>query len=480
MVVSGMETQNTYRIRPAGRHILTIGRELIQDRFAAVVELVKNAFDADASRVTVDITQDVGSGRVIVSIADDGHGMTFDTVAGKWLVPSTPDKLKRGKSPNGRTMQGRKGVGRYAASILGKDLLLETSDQDGELTRTLLNWEDFEQAEFLDQVNVLLEREPSDWDHPGTRMVIEGDSVDEYFWDQSQVDKLRFELKKLMSPVSGGDEKAEFSIELKTHGVDGVENKTELIEPYPIFDLYEYRISGEISSNGTGLLTYYSQNKDEEKISFDLKEETGCGSLSIDVRVFDRDKDAIDRLIARGLKDESGNYVGKLQARNLLNHSNGIGVYRNGFRIRPLGDADFDWLTLNERRVQNPSLRIGSNQVIGYVGIQSEEHSGLAEKSARDGLKNNKNFSQLKKITSDVIGLLEQRRYVERRSADNKGRNKIDDKMSSLSDATKLKSRVKKVLSGKVPENLFDEVLKEIEKDAFDREVSVNGDSGKS
>ena len=53
--------------------------------------------------------------------------------------------------------------------------------------------------------------------------------------------------------------------------------------------------------------------------------------------------------------------------KRLLNDFNGIGVYRNGFRIRPLGDPDFDWLKLNMRRVQNPSGRIGSNQVIGYV-----------------------------------------------------------------------------------------------------------------
>src|SRR5690606_19289407 len=116
---------------------------------------------------------------------------------------------------------------------------------------------------------------------------------------------------------------------------------------------------------------------------------TNCGDLVFDIRVYDREAEAIESLIGRGLKDEYGNYVGKLQARKLLNESNGVGVYRNGFRIRPLGDAEFDWLKLNEQRVQNPSLRIGSNQAIGYVLIQSEEQSELIEKSARDGLREN-------------------------------------------------------------------------------------------
>ena len=114
---------------------------------------------------------------------------------------------------------------------------------------------------------------------------------------------------------------------------------------------------------------------------------------------------------------KSGSYVGKLEARRLLNAFNGIGVYRNGFRIRPLGDPEFDWLKLNEQRVQNPSRKIGSNQVIGYVQIQSDEQSGLIEKSARDGLRENAAFVQLKEITKQVIAKLEIRRFEFRMKA---------------------------------------------------------------
>ena len=52
------------------------------------------------------------------------------------------------------------------------------------------------------------------------------------------------------------------------------------------------------------------------------------------------------------------------EARIILDKFNGIGVYRNGFRIRPLGDAGFDWLLLDKQRVQNPSLKVGSDQVM--------------------------------------------------------------------------------------------------------------------
>lgn len=105
-------------------------------------------------------------------------------------------------------------------------------------------------------------------------------------------------------------------------------------------------------------------------------------------------------LINRGLKDPiSGRYLTQLEAKQLLNKVNGIGVYRNGFRIRPLGDPEYDWLLLNKTRVQSPSRKIGSDQAVGYVQIQSEELSGLEEKSARDGLKENYAYERLKSMS---------------------------------------------------------------------------------
>ena len=154
-----MPESGSYRIRPAGRHILTIGRDLVQDPHAAVIELVKNAYDADSPNAVIAFERtDCGDYRI--SVADRGHGMTRDTVINKWMVPSTSDKEDRdGHSPGGRTMQGRKGVGRYAASILGENLLLETT-ASGEKTTLFLEWKDFEQAENLGDVEILIETEP--------------------------------------------------------------------------------------------------------------------------------------------------------------------------------------------------------------------------------------------------------------------------------------------------------------------------------
>ena len=379
-----MNTDTTYKIRPAGRHILTIGRDLIQDNYAAVVELIKNAYDADSPDVNIEFTACADHSGYTIVISDHGHGMSRDNVINKWLVPSTQDKLERPKSPAGRIMQGRKGVGRYATSILGTDLLLETITSKGEKTTVYIQWKDFEKARYLDDVEITIETEKVS-EPSGTRLTINGDDQLLTEWDKKRFDKLKFELKRLKSPVSTVLSNDDFCISLLVNGFPDLDDIQETIEPYILFDLFDYKISGSISADGTGELTYSSQkarNIADEEFSFDFGAATGCGKLDIDIRVYDREKEAIEFLIKRGLTDDSGNYFRNLQARQLLNEYNGIGVYRNGFRIRPLGDADFDWLKLNKQRIQNPSLRIGSNQVIGYVQIESDEQSCLIEKSA--------------------------------------------------------------------------------------------------
>ncbi|NQU38915.1 MAG: ATP-binding protein [Lentisphaerae bacterium] len=127
-----------FKIRPPSRLIRTIGSELIKDSQAAIIELVKNAYDADASRCEVELSVYSSAekdGLLKISVHDNGHGMDRDTVIGKWLVPATSSKLVQRVSPGGRQMQGSKGIGRYAASLLGADLLMQTTTSQGEQTR---------------------------------------------------------------------------------------------------------------------------------------------------------------------------------------------------------------------------------------------------------------------------------------------------------------------------------------------------------
>ena len=472
-----MPETDSYTIRPAGRHILTIGRDLIQDPYAAVIELVKNAYDADSPDVAISF-EPSDDGGYRIAVVDHGHGMSRDTVINKWMVPSTSDKEDRGgRSPRGRTMQGRKGIGRYAASVLGTDLLLETTTRSGEKTTLYLQWGDFEDADYLGDVDILIES-TSTVDPAGTTLVIAVDEERLTAWSDSQFAKLQFELRKLMPPFATMATEQDFEVILRIRHVPGMIDIDEPVEPYPLVEHFDYRIAGKIEADGEGSLLYSQQksrNASTEEIPIQLGEFTGCGDLDIDIRVYDRDSASIDQLIRRGLTDNEGNYLGKLQARQLLNEYNGIGVYRNGFRLRPLGDPEFDWLKLNEQRIQAPARRIGNNQVIGYVQIQSEEHSQLIEKSARDGLIENDAFGRLKEITKMVIARLEEKRYVFRQRAGLSRRTlRVERELERLYSLDSLKRDVQSTLSGaRVSRRTTSEVIALIESDERQRSEVV-------
>ena len=114
-------------LKPRARIIRTIGDQLISGPEAAVIELVKNSYDADSSTVEIKLSPPTTlypAGRVLVT--DHGHGMTYEDIEGKWFEPASDNKVQRQISPRGRIMLGAKGIGRFAAARLGSQLALES------------------------------------------------------------------------------------------------------------------------------------------------------------------------------------------------------------------------------------------------------------------------------------------------------------------------------------------------------------------
>lgn len=487
-----MNNDIAYKIRPAARLIHTIGSDLIGDSYAALVELVKNSYDADATKVDISFkyTEIDSQKALIISIEDDGHGMDFDTVINKWLVPATDDKLKRKISKKGsRTLQGRKGIGRFAASILGQEMTLSTIDKNGEKSEAVIDWRIFKKDEFLDNIELLIERketrEPAGTeiiivakDEKYDEVVIDEDGEEEViekidsklsYWNRETLEQLINELRKLISPFEESTED-EFKINLSFENspFEWIDEKIT-IDTYPIIEFYDYRIFGTISNDGIANLEFENNINQEavqkEKISkkFEL---TGnnkyCGLIKIDFRVFDREPDAIDNLINKGLINPiSKKYMGKNEARRLLNEVYGVNVYKNNFRIRPYGNGGVDWLDLDKDRIQNFTLKISNNQIIGFVSIQSEEKSGLEEKSARDGLKENAYYFGLKELAQKALFELETRRLAYRiKSEKSRGQpTKLQDTINSLFSLGEVKLSIGKKLSEfKIDKKAIDEI----------------------
>lgn len=465
-----------HKIRPAARLIHTIGSDLIGDSYAALVELVKNSYDADASTVEINFnfTKIDQEEAIVITIIDNGHGMGYDTIINRWLVPATDDKLKRKASPKGRIFQGRKGIGRFAASILGQEMTLTSIDETGEQSTVIIDWTIFKSNEFLENIELLVEKKQTNSPSGTVIEIIAKKNKDDdkiSIWDRIAVENLIKELRKLISPFEEfNNDSFQIDLSFKNSPFSDLDESIT-IETYPVIDLYDYRISGTIDDKGKAILLFENnlnpKAKQSEKIEthFDLDGNGRyCGLIKIDYRVFDREPEAIDNLINKGLIDPvSQKYMGKNETRRLLNEVYGVNIYKSFFRIRPYGNAGVDWLDLDKDRIQNFTLRISNNQIVGFITIQPEEFSNLEEKSARDGLKENEYYFGLKELSKKALAELEIRRLAIRtKSEKSRGNRKtVQETINNLFSLTE----VKKTISSKLEQlKIGKETIIEIEK----------------
>ena len=470
---------NTLKIRPEARLIRTIGSDLIKDYYAAIIELVKNAYDADSEDVIITLSYEKAKIYekeeyfLKFTIEDDAIGMSLATIEKAWMVPATSFKLDEKTSNGGRYLQGRKGIGRYAAAILGDYLRIETTTENGETTLIEIDWRKFDtnqnNLKYLDEITIPYQNEITNL-NKGTRIeiysnvFIDKENNIHINWSQDNKKDLLKELRNLIVPIDKNkDDK--FNIKLIYKGLSefGFENSEDDIEPFPLLELYDYRISGIVNKNGKAILKYENQNylDSNEIVNFNFGKNTNCGNIDIDLRFFDLDPQGIDELISRGLKDPTTKeYLGKREAQNLVKEYAGIGIYRNLFGIRPYNDKGYDWLELNQRRIFNPTIRVSTNQVIGFINIESEEKSNLIEKSNREGLKENISYVNLQEILKSVIKEVEARRYVFRKNT-KRGRK----------PSTNIKESIKNLFNF---DNVSYKLRNLLEKSGLDEKIIIN------
>lgn len=464
-----------YYIKPAANHILTIGKGIIKDSYTAILELVKNSYDADAENVSIKLFFQNNSARITIS--DDGHGMSFETVTEKWMVPSIQDKLRQRKSKfKKRPLQGRKGIGRYAASILGKDLLMKTTDSETLITtELLLDWSEFSSdKKYLEDVDILIESYKSNDDNkPGTFLNITGEKI----WSEKELDELISSLKRLLSPFDEIDNDFRIFLEIEKDESEKYASYSEQIRPLPILEYYHYRIFGNIdllefdSDNNEVLIAKLTiENKSisnilplkvEKKITLN-DDAKFCGLLELDIRAFDLDEDL-------SIRDRS---ISIDEAKKQLKELPGIAIIREGFRVRPYGDKKVDWLGLNERRFNNPTLRLSSNQVAGYVTVLQEDESHLEEKATREGFKEDEYYEGLRESILTSLAELEPVRYKYRKQHNKGGRKPktINEQIGDAANFDKLNNRIASILStAKVSESISTQVSKIIEEEAKEK-----------
>jgi signal transduction histidine kinase len=380
--------QKTFRISSALKTI--IGRELITDDFVAVFELVKNAFDAHARNVEIRF-EGLASDSPRLIIKDDGKGMTADDIDNKWLFvaysakrdgteddPSDKAKDYRDKISSDRTFAGAKGIGRFSCDRLGRYLNLYTRIvSSGPYEHLSVDWNDFEEASSIEFKDVTIDRSVTDTvSHELTSGTILEISGLRKKWDREELKKLRNSLRKLINPNQDNDAKR-FAVSLivpEERAADHAEAEERDRVNGPIrnflfeeLGLRTTEIHCDIDPSGTTLST---ELRDRGTLIYRIKEKSRFDHLAnIRIHLFALNKSA------------------KHLFREVMGFSNvqygSVFVYKNGFRINPLGDEGDDGFGIDRRKQQGQSRYIGTRDLSGRIEIFAD-NSLFKETSSRN------------------------------------------------------------------------------------------------
>lgn len=400
------------RIRPRARLLRTIGAELISSEQVAIIELVRNCYDADATHVELSFTDPHLPEEASLEIRDNGHGMSRAILLGPWLEPATDHKAASGtgasagvRSPKGRRRLGSKGVGRFAAQRLGRHLTLVTRTEDDEHELVAeFDWSRLDRADrYLDELRIPWRERPAEvLDSPGTSLNIT-QLTDE--WRQERFETLRLGLSRLISPDMSA---AGFRLVLAIN--DSVE------EIRPALDTTEsmYVLEGQVAADGSCVLRYSDMSGAEETWERRVvwpEEGEVCGPFSFRINGWDLDREPLSLFLE---KRESK--LGLRDFRRLVRSHSGISLYRDGFRILPYGEPDNDWLRLDRRRVNNPTMRLSNNQIQGWLKLTADGNPLLRDQTNREGLVSNGGYHHLQQVVLELLGYLESRRFSARRN----------------------------------------------------------------
>ena len=417
------------RIRPYARLITMLGDQLIKNERIALVELIKNAYDADAECVKViflNFNEDfsINSNSKII-IEDDGNGMNEEIIERHWLNPATPEKKKRKNyketTDRGRILQGEKGIGRFAVFKLGKKVTIYSRRQvwdndkmcfssQGEDVESVIEYDFSEYDEeflkkdgketelFLDDLQVrykqrrpqiIIEKDTEYGDIVRKRKpygtIIEISNL-KTNWTENRVNQIQKEIGKLL-PIFSEQITNDFHVwiykNLEAHRSNSLykEKLFNCLNNKAVFRIKNGHYNEEERSfsfviNDMPQKLFFS---DFEKIEFfgktfkDIKYRTECGDFEFQFYIFD--------FMAKDTK-----FVLDEEEEKIIKEHR-IYLYRDKVRVLPYGDPDDDWLRIDMMRgTKSAGMFLSNDQVVGCIDISQKKNPLLRDKTNREGL----------------------------------------------------------------------------------------------
>lgn len=405
-----------------------IGKDLITDDNIAVLELVKNSFDAGSNLAHIifknvisnqDIKEYKKSNESKIIIRDTGSGMSEYDLVNKWLNIAYSEKKSKKQEFN-RHLAGNKGVGRFSCDRLGKTLDIYTKKLNEPLLKLSIDWTVFEKIDDIekniqDVVFELNEISASQYKQEtqledfnnGTTLLI---SNLREVWDYQKIQSLRRQLERFINPNQNFEAES-FDVIIEADEFKKVESS--LPEGEKISGIVKNRIFSELNFKATYIQSIISEDgkiittklRDRGKEVFTLVEKNAYDLLkNIEINIY-------------YLNPYSKAYFRRQTGIRSVDFGS-IFLFINGFRIPPYGDQGNDWLGMEIRKGQGYNRFLGTREVIGRIEINGVEFDENEDDffiiSNRSGVDNNKHFEQLTKNDSPYGFYFKTFRRIER------------------------------------------------------------------
>ncbi len=440
--------------RPRARLLLQLGDELLKNESIALFELVKNAYDADATRVSVSLEKidSITDGSIVIS--DDGCGMTWDTVTKIWMEPGT-DYRERQIQSGYRTPKfkrhpmGQKGIGRFGAHKLGKKIELITRAKGENEVVVKISWEEFRKNTYLNDIPVkVTERTPIVFKGEATGTILKITGLWKS-WNRGLVRAVYRGVNSICSPFKDdGSFKTELilkdadkknwlgnlltwkeALELKLFKATCLIRGDELSYNY---EFTPWKTMTRVEKRKTNRKNITLRDSiDKKQVQLNLNK-YGIGDVRIDLYIYDLDSN----VLALGVEDKRG-------LKEFLHFNGGIRVYRDGIRVYNYGEPGDDWLELGTRRVNIPVKRLSNNIVIGAVSINRKDSNDLIEKTNREGFIENEALSKFKTALLLALVHVESERNIDKERL-RRAYSKTIHNESIIDDLSELKQKMEK------------------------------------
>ena len=431
-----------------------IGRENVSNLEGALIELIKNTYDADAKKCVV--YYESSTDRLF--IIDNGIGMNRDVIINNWMTIGNSTKKESVFTKSGRVNTGEKGIGRFALDRISEKCTMLTVSKD-ERFEWLVNWENFDSSEMITdtyaELNDISENIPeflsdldneflcdmlkSDFTGTGTCFVLEN-LRDQ--WNEAVIERVKSSLQKLLPPMENNVFELFFFLQ---------DTKTKDARILPdLLNEYDYKLHFEVDDFGECTIQIHRNEfffgtqfekimkkadfSDEDREYFNdkliikegsiydflpgVEEKINIGPFSGDIYFY--------KLVLQSDNQEKYYYKNFVTKRTNFKELSGIKIYRDDFLVRPYGiygTTGYDWLDLSTRKAESPaavshksgSWRVQANQICGQIRI-SRLNDNLPDKSSREGIVETKEFKLFRELVVNFIEKLEEdRQYVIRK-----------------------------------------------------------------